>query len=199
MLVLQLRDRAMLALRHGGMLPLLRRAMLALQHEAMLALQFRGFVDSRNSQFSFIAIPGTMYLTATSQTCIQLALTLPYQKYDYNVYFDKYFTNISLFATSRDYGIGAYGTARKHMILEELWVDDCSARKELEWNDLFGVEKDGALCGLWQYSAQVLVMSTIYDLQTGTTRLRSHPKETGLNTKISRAAFDGEVNTSLNP
>ena len=81
------------------------------------------------------------------------------------------------------------------MIPEELRVDDCSARKELEWNDLFGVEKDGVLCGLWQDKAQVLVMSTIHDLQTGTTRLRRRPKETSLNSKISRVPFDGEVSS----
>ena len=140
-----------------------------------------------------LAIPTTRHLTPTSGICLQLALTLQYKKYDYNIYFDNYFTNISLFATLRDYGIGACGTARSNVIPEELRVDERSARKELEWNDLFGVEKDGVLCGLWQDNAQVLVMSTIHDLQTGTTRLRRRPKETSVNAKIMRPVFGDEV------
>ena len=48
-------------------------------------------------------------------------------------------------------------------IPKELQVDKPLAAKELRWNDLFGTVNDGVLCGLWQDSAQVLIMSTIHD------------------------------------
>lgn len=53
------------------------------------------------------------------------------------------------------------------------------------------------LCGLWQDSAQVLVMSTIHDLQTGTSRLRQRPEENQLNSKITRAIFGDDVRKLL--
>ena len=72
-------------------------------------------------------------------------------------------------------------------------IDKSLASQELSWNDLFGTVEDGVLCGLWQDSAQVLIMSTIHDLQTGTTRLRRRPKKTSLNSKIPRAVFGDDV------
>ena len=72
-------------------------------------------------------------------------------------------------------------------------MDKALASKELRWNDLFGTVEDGVLCGLWQDSAQVLIMSTIHDLKTGTTRLRRRPKENRLNAKITRAPFGDNV------
>ena len=133
------------------------------------------------------------HLCATSRTCLHLALSLPYKMHQFNIYFDNYFTNISLYATLREYGIGACGTTRTNTVPEELRVDKALAKKELEWNDLFGAVEDTVLCGLWQDSAQVLVMSTIHDLQTGTTKLRRRPKENQLNSKITRAVFGPEV------
>ena len=122
------------------------------------------------------------HLCPTSKICLYLALSLPYQTHQYNIYFDNYFTNIPLFATLREYGIGACGTARMNAVPEALRVDKTLAGKELEWNDLFGTVEDNVLCGLWQDSNQVLLMSTIHDLQTGTGRLRRCPKEHRLNT-----------------
>ena len=92
----------------------------------------------------------------------------PYKTHQFNIYFDNYFTNIALYATLREYKIGACETARISTIPEELRVDKGLASKELEWNDLFGTVVGDVLCGLWQDNAQVLVMSTIHDLQTGT-------------------------------
>ena len=88
--------------------------------------------------------------------------------------------------------IGACGTARISTIPEGLRVDKGLASKELEWNDLFGTVDD-VLCGLWQGNAQVLVMTTMHDLQTGTPRLRRRPRENQLNSKITRAVFGDEV------
>ena len=99
----------------------------------------------------------------------------------------------------REYGIGACGTARMNAIPKELRVDKALAGKELSWNDLFGTVEDGVLCGLWQDSAQVLIMSTIHDLKTGTTRLRRRPKENRLNAKITRSPFGNEVSSTLGP
>ena len=137
-----------------------------------------------------IVIPTSRRLTPTSQICLHLALSLPYQQYQYNIYFDNYFTNIPLFATLREYGIGACGTARSHAVPEAIRVD--KKAKGLEWNDLFGTVEDGVLCGLWQDNAQVLVMSTIHDLKTGTTRLRRRPRETS-HAAIARAVFGQDV------
>ena len=80
-------------------------------------------------------------------------------------------------------------------IPEVLRVDKALAKNVLEWNDLFGTVKDEILCCLWQDSAQVFVMSTIYDLQTGTSKLRWCPKDNKLNSKIIRAVFETEVRT----
>ena len=145
------------------------------------------------SAYKSAVIPTERRLCPTSRTCLHLALSLPYQTHQFNIYFDNYFTNIGLYATLRDYGIGACGTARASVIPAELKVDKSLACQELQWNDLFGAVQDNVLCGLWQDSAQVLVMSTIHDLQTGTTRLRRRPKENQLNAKITRAVFGDEV------
>ena len=75
-------------------------------------------------------------------------------------------------------------------------MDKGLASKELEWNDLFGTVVDDVLCGLWQDNAQVLVMSTIHDLQTGTPRLRRRPRENQLRSKITRTVFGDEVRLS---
>lgn len=149
-----------------------------------------------NDAAAAAAIPTDRHLSPTSRTCLRLSLMLPYSKYQFNVYFDNYFTNTALFATLREYGIGACGTARRHQVPKELQVDKSIANKELDWNDLFGAVKDGVLCGLWQDSSQVYVMSTIHNLQTGTTRLRRRPKETSGNA-ISRAAFGDDVRKLL--
>ena len=53
------------------------------------------------------------------------------------------------------------------------------------------------VAGTLQDSAQVLVMSTIHNLQTGTARLRRRPKENRLNAKLARAAFGDEVRKLL--
>lgn len=139
----------------------------------------------------------TRHLCATSRTCLHLALSLPYQTHQFNIYPHNYFTNIALYATLREYGIGACGTAHISTIPKEPKVDKALACKELEWNDLFGTVEGGVLCGLWQDSAQVLVMSTIHDLQTGTSRLRRRPKENQLNSKITRAIFGDDVRKLL--
>lgn len=39
----------------------------------------------------------------------------------------------------------------------------------------------------------MLVISTIHDLQTGTSKLRRRPKHNQLNSKITRAVFGNEV------
>ena len=134
-------------------------------------------------------IPASRRLTATSQICLHLALSLPYQKNRYNIYFDNYFTNVQLFATLCEYDIGACGTAKANVMPKALRIDKASARKDLIWNDLFGVIEDGVLCGLWQDNNQVNIMSSIHDLRTGTAKLRRCPKGKAPHTAISRAAF----------
>lgn len=88
------------------------------------------------------------HLCPTSQTCLHLALSLPYQTHQVNIYFDNYFTNMSLYATLREYGIGTCGTARMNTIPEVLQVDKAIASTVLEWNYLFGTVEDDGLCGL---------------------------------------------------
>ena len=56
--------------------------------------------------------------------------------YRSNTYFGNYFCNISLFATLRDMGVGACGTARISTVPESVHIDKALARKELKWNYL---------------------------------------------------------------
>ena len=54
------------------------------------------------------------------------------------------------------YDIGACGTAKANIMPKALRIDKGTVRKELKWNDLFGVIEDGVLCGLWQDNNQVM-------------------------------------------
>ena len=114
------------------------------------------------------------HLTPTSTTCLRLAQLLPYYRWQYNIYFDSFFSNITLFATLRGLGIGAYGTACKNQVPAELQEYDHDHPKP-EWNDLASVSHNNVLCMRWQDNARVFMMTTIHDLNDGvvTNRRRS--------------------------
>lgn len=132
-----------------------------------------------------VAISTNRHLTQSSQTCVQLALMLPYKDHRYTVHFDQYFTNVPLFATLREYGIGACGNARRNAIPEALKIDRSSAREGLNKNRLLSVVEDGVLCRLWQGRAQVLALSTVHDIQASNMRFRRRPQETNLHLAVS--------------
>lgn len=118
---------------------------------------------------------------------------LPYKDHRYTIHFDQYFSNIPLFATLREYGIGACGNGRRNAIPEALQMDSSSSLEGLNQNRLLSVVEDGVLCRLWQGRAQVLTMSTIHDIQTGNMRFRRRPKETDLHLAVSGALFGDDV------
>jgi len=105
---------------------------------------------------------GPKKLTPTSQSCLRLAKTLPYLTYRLSIYFDNYFSNVTLFANLRALGIGVCGTARSSAIPEDLRVDKNTARKVFPW------DHTSAVIVLWQDNNTVFIMSTIHDLNTRT-------------------------------
>ena len=56
---------------------------------------------------------------------------LPYKLYNFSIYFDNYFSNIPLFITPRELGIGACGTAKSDPLPEALKIDKKLACKVL--------------------------------------------------------------------
>jgi len=116
-------------------------------------------------------------LTATSTTCLRLAKLLPYNNFPFTIFFDSFFSNTSFFATLRDLGIGACGTARKAQLPIELQQYDDAHGKNAEWGDLASVSRDTVLCTRWQDNAGVLVLTTIHDLNDGVVSNRKRPKK----------------------
>ena len=125
---------------------------------------------------------------ASTQAAVShLALSLPYEDYDFNVYTDNLFTTVPLQLELRDRGIGGAGTTRANAFPRHLRCLDTTAA----WNTVSGsATADGKVLGLeWQDQKTVQMLTTLHPLSKKIKRNRKQPRLTGTSRAVIRRHF----------
>ena len=112
-------------------------------------------------------------LAPTQAAVRHLALSLPYEDYDFNIYMDNLFTTVSLLLELRDRGIGGTGTTWSNAFPQHLRCLDATA----EWNTVSGgATADGKVLRLeWQDQKTVQMLTTLHPLSKKIKRNRKQP------------------------
>jgi hypothetical protein len=126
-------------------------------------------------------------LAPTQGLVHHLALSLPHEEFDFNVYMDNLFTTVPLLLSLRERGIGGAGTARSnafpsaHKVLSE----------SSEWNTVSGGPAAGGKVEAieWQDQRTVQMLSTIHPLSRKIQKRRKAPRPTSTNGPRIRKAF----------
>jgi hypothetical protein len=109
---------------------------------------------------------------------------------------DNYFSNIPLFKTLREIGIGACGTTRPSSknFPKEL---KCKKEDKFEWGAKTGIVVDNSvLAVLWMDNAPVTMLSTIHNItgpDSTVRRSRRCPRLSSKNGKSAREVFNGKA------
>jgi hypothetical protein len=128
-------------------------------------------------------------LAPTQGLVHQLALSLPYKEFDFNVYMDNLFTTVTLLLSLRKKSIGGVGNARSNAFPSEHKVLADSA----EWNTVSGGPTgDGKVRAIeWQDQRTVQMLSTIHPLSRKIQKKCKAPRPTSTNGLRIRNTFGG--------
>jgi hypothetical protein len=126
-------------------------------------------------------------LPPTQAAVLHLALSLPYEDYDFNIYMDNLFTTVPLLIELRDKSIGGTGTARSNAFPRHLRHLDATA----PWNTVSGGSTaDGKVLGLeWQDQKTVQMLTTLHPLSKKVKRNRKQPRITSTSGAAIRKHF----------
>jgi hypothetical protein len=131
----------------------------------------------------------------------QLVKTLPYNTYQFTLFYDNLFGNPKLFSLLRSLGIGACSTARRQVTKPIFGnINDWKA----PWGTLHSIVIDAfpnnklqaiapkdrnILVSIWQDSNKVGYCTTIYDRTEWLVRNRKRPKGTSTSATITQQPF----------
>jgi hypothetical protein len=121
--------------------------------------------------------------------------TLPYNEYQFTLFCDNLFGNPRLFSLLRSLGIGACGTARRHITKPVFSnIDNWKAawgtlRTAIIKAFLDELESSAILISLWQDSNKVGFCTTIHNGTEWVIRNRKRPKGTSTSAIITKQPF----------
>jgi hypothetical protein len=134
-------------------------------------------------------------LSPTHAAVFQLMKTLPYSAYQFTLFCDNLFGNPKLFSLLQSLGIGACGTARRHITKPVFGnIDDWKAT----WGSLRSavviafpdkLHAPTTLVSVWQDSNKVGFCTTIHDGTEWVVRNRKRPKGTSTSAAITKQPF----------